>query len=84
MESKQLARAETERKENIAVTTDTYSVPWLHGSITVKVITQNFVVANLVNYSYEVRRRNRLIESNRTTNPDVVIERIEYYTNIEV
>ena len=61
---------------------DTYSVPWIHGTITVKVLTYH--IGNLVNYSYAVRRGNDLIESNTSNNPDLVIERIEYFTNLEV
>jgi len=87
-ESEKVYRDSHERKElvkyldNLYIQKDTYSVPWIHGAITVKVLT--YPLSNLVNYSYEVRRGNDLIEKNASNNPDIVIERIEYFTNLEV
>ena len=67
--------------KDLYVQTETYSVSWIHGAITVKVIT--YGLSNTVNYSYQVRKGGELIESNTSTNPDKVIERIEYFTNLE-
>ena len=67
--------------KDLYVQKETYSVPWIHGAITVKVIT--YGLSNMVNYSYQVRKGGELIESNTSTNPDLVIERIEYFTNLE-
>ena len=60
---------------------ETHSVPWIYGTITVKILT--YGLSNTVNYSYAVRKYGELIESNTSTNPDKVIERIEYFTNLE-
>jgi len=81
--SAKLVRAEQERTApNVFVRTETYSVPWIHGTITVKV--QTFLLSNLVNYYYAVRRGKILIESNTSTNPDLVLERIHYFVELEV
>lgn len=81
--SAKLLRAEQERTSpNVFVRTETYSVPWIHGTITVKV--QTYMSSNLVNYYYAVRKGKILIESDNTTNPDSVIERIHYFVELEV
>lgn len=77
-----MTRAEQiEYLKDLYVQTKTYSVPWIHGAITVKVIT--YGLSNTVNYSYQVRKGSKVIESNTSTNPDEVIKRLEYFTNLE-
>ena len=77
-----LKRSEQTRYLNdLYIHKETYSVPWFHGTITVKIVT--YLLTNTINYSYQVRKGGELIEYNTSTNPDLVIERIEYFTNLE-
>ena len=77
-----LTRSEQIRYLNdLYVQKETYSVPWIHGTITVKILT--YGLSNTINYSYAVRKHGVLIESNTSTNPDLVIERIHYFVELD-
>ena len=67
--------------KDLYVQKETYSVPWINGTITVKIVT--YLLMNTVNYSYQVRKGGEVIESNTSTNPDIVIERIHYFVELD-